>query len=117
MAVSKRYLQGRRHPLADPIFPLESNLEPKRLASNHDFCWDKRPVLDDTRRLETVLKNRSVIHEVTYVPKGISWISLAIWRPRAIASWQAQIRFLNRFIDFTSESMSLDEQDTEESPV
>ena len=118
LAVSKRYLRGKRHPLADPILPLESNLEPKRpLPPIMAFVGTKDPVLDDTRRLETVLKKRGVTHEVTYVPKGIHGFHLAIWRPRAVASWQAQIRFLNRFIDFTSESVRLDEQDTEESSL
>lgn len=117
-AISKRYLQGKRHPLADPILPLESNLEPKRpLPPMMAFVGTKDPVLDDTRRLEAVLKKRGVIHEITYVPKGIHGFHLAIWRPRAIASWQAQIRFLNRFISFTSESIDLDEMDTEENLV
>jgi acetyl esterase len=115
LAVSKRYLQGKRHPLADPILPLESKLQPKRpIPPIMSFVGVKDPVLDDTRRLEAVLKQRGIIHEVTYVPKGIHGFHLAIWRPRAIAAWQAQIRFINRFISFTDEQDDLVEQDTEE---
>ena len=116
LAISKRYLQGKRHPLADPILPLESNLQPKRpIPPIMAFVGTKDPVLDDTRRLEAVLKKRNVTHEVSYIPKAIHGYHLAIWTPKAQESWHAQIQFLNRFVCFTSESIDQGELDTEES--
>ena len=114
LAVSKRYLQGKRHPLGDPLLPLESNLVEKRpIPPIMAFVGTKDPVLDDTRRLEAALKKRNVPHEVKYVQEGIHGFHLAIWRPRAIASWQDQIQFLNRFL-FFSEPPNIADEDTEE---
>ena len=115
MAVSKRYLQGKRHPLGDPILPLESNLIAKRtIPPIMTFVGTKDPILDDTRRLEEALKKRDIPHEVQYIPGGIHGFHLAIWRPRAIASWEHQIQFLNRFLSFTDERAKIADEDTEE---
>ena len=116
-AISKRYLQGKRHPLADPILPLESKLELKRpFPPTLSFVGTKDPVLDDTRRLERALKERGIKHEVIYVPKGLHGFHLAIWTTSAQQAWQSQIEFLSRFVFFEKhEPDDLAEMDTEES--
>ena len=118
MAVAKRYLRGKRHPLADPLLPLESSLPSKRpFPPTLAFVGTKDPVLDDTRRLEAALKTRGILHEVTYVPGGLHGFHLAIWTKIARKAWANQAKFLTRFISFEAAPSDLDELDTEETPI
>ena len=113
MAVSKRYLNGKKHPLADPILLLESNLPPKRhLPPMMSFVGTRDPILDDTRRLEAALKRRKIKHEVIYYPKLVHGFHLAIWSKKAQDCWKKQLEFIDKYLFFQPE---LNDQDATES--
>ena len=116
MAVSKRYLQGQKHPLADPILLLESELPPKRpLPPMMSFVGTKDPILDDTRRLETALRRRDIPHEVVYYPKAVHGFHLAVWTKNAKDCWKRQLDFIDRYLFFQPELTDQDDTESTES--
>lgn len=115
MAVCKRYLQGQKHPLADPILLLESNLPPKRhLPPMMAFVGTKDPILDDTRRLEAALLRRKIKHEVVYYPKALHGFHLVVWTKSAKDCWEKQLAFIDKYLFFQPELGDRDETESTE---
>lgn len=100
--VSRTYLMGARGGLADPLLVFEGDAEPVRpLPPMIAICGTRDPILDDTRRLGAALERIGTPHQVEIYPGGVHAFHAVFWSPLGAAAWQAQLDFVDRYVDLT----------------
>jgi acetyl esterase/lipase len=95
--------------LADPLLLLEdSSYESARpLPPFHVFCGTRDPLLDDTRRLATALRQRNVMVDAQIYPGGVHDFHVLAFQRIARQCWRRQLQFLER-------QLAPEQQNTEE---
>ena len=86
------------HSLADPLLILEDrNTTPGcRLPPFHVFCGTRDPLLDDTRRLATALRQRGERVDAHVYPGGVHAFHVLAFQRIARQCWRRQLKFLQR---------------------
>jgi len=86
--------------LADPLLFLESAGAPERpLPPFFLPVGTADPLLDDTRRMEAVLKKLGVPCEARYYPGEVHAFETLIWRPHARQCWRERFAVLGHWLD------------------
>ena len=104
-AVSKRYLEGQSHALADPLLMFESDRPSDRpIPPIMAFSGTHDPVLDDTHRLDAALKRRKLDYEARYYPGAFHGFHLVVWSKDAQSCWSHQLQFMSKHLSVQPES-------------
>ena len=63
------------------------------------WLWQRRPVVDDSRRFAKALKKRGLDHEYVEYENAIHAFQAFFWQSQAKQFWRDQGQFVRRFMD------------------
>jgi len=97
--LGKNYRQfHQERAFADPLLILSSDSQPDRpLPPTYAMVGENDIICSDTKRLENILIEKNIPHDIHYYPNESHAFHLLIWKEQADQAWRDGFRFLSKY--------------------